>query len=314
MRFAGCLRLSCLLGYTFPTMPHVSIWCKRIDTFKKQIFGVAATVFILSSCSLAANPLSPATQTSSSTNAGGLNAQIPIPVAIGALGQQDATALQEVVEHLAVVGLAPWAGMQGTGQIVYGSKDLSAYPATLSMFSGNRFRLDAQSDKGEMSLRIHGPVGKIQGSSGVVETIPPDAAAVGIFPFALVRTAHFPGREASLIDHGLINEDGVQLHRMTVEIPSIGRDPVTKSRRTIAIDLYFDPASHLLIKSASSSFIADGHSAKFLRVVTYSDYRKIGTSMIPFHYDESMNGQKYWALQLSDVKLNPAFDPTYFQF
>ena len=69
-----------------------------------------------------------------------------------------------------------------------------------------------------------------------------------------------------------------------------------------------------LAKSASSSFIAVGHSAKFLRVVTYSDYRKVGTAMVPFRYDESMDGQQYWVVQLSDVQLNPVLDATYFQF
>jgi hypothetical protein len=245
---------------------------------------------------------------------GAIDGDIVVPNATGALGHQDAAALKEITEHLAVVGSAPWLGMQGTGQIVYGAKDPTAYSATLSILQNDRFRLDAQTNKGEMSLRIHGPVGKIQGSGGPTETIPPDTAAAGIFPFGLVRTVHFPGRDTSLIDHGLTTAGGVQLHRITVETPSIGRDPVTKSRRTIAIDLYFDPATHLLAKSASSSFIAVGHSAKFLRVVTYSDYRKVGTAMVPFRYDESMDGQQYWVLQLSDVQLNPVFDVTYFQF
>ncbi len=204
--------------------------------------------------------------------------------------------------------------MQGTGQIVYGTKDPTTYDATLSMIGSDRFRLDAQTNKGEMSIRISGRVGKIQGSGASSSTIPPETAAIGIFPFGLVRMAHFPGRETSLIDHGLIAEDGVELHRITVQIASIGRDPATKSRRTIPMDLYFDPTSHLLAKSASSGFIAEGHSARFLRVVTYSDYRKVGTSMVPFRYSESMDGQQYWVLQLSDVQLNPSFDATYFQF
>jgi hypothetical protein len=235
-------------------------------------------------------------------------------VTTGLLGQHDAAALKEITEHLAVVGTAPWLGMQGTGQIVFGDKDPTTYNATLSMIGSDRFRLDAQTNKGEMSIRIHGQAGKIQGAGGPAETIPPNTAAAGIFPFGLVRTGHFPGQETSLVDHGLTTVGGVQLHRITVETPSIGRDPATKSRRTIVIDLYFDPASHLLAKSASSSFPADGHSAKFLRVVTYSDYRKVGTSMIPFRYDESMDGQQYWVLQLSDVQLNPALDAAYFQF
>jgi hypothetical protein len=243
-----------------------------------------------------------------------LDRDVAIPKATGALGRQDTAALKEITEHLATVGSAPWLGMQGTGQIVYGAKDPTAYSATLSILGNDRFRLDSQTNKGEMSLRIHGQVGKIQGTGGPAETIPPEAAAAGIFPFGLVRTLHFPGPETSLIDHGLTTVGGVQLHRITAETPSIGRDPVTKSRRTVAIDLYFDPASHLLAKSASSSFIAVGHSAKFLRVVTYSDYRKVGTAMVPFRYTESMDGQQYWALQLSDAQLNPALDAAYFRF
>jgi hypothetical protein len=248
------------------------------------------------------------------TSALGFDTDVAIPKATGALGRQDAAALREITEHLATIGSAPWLGMQGTGQIVYGAKDPTAYSATLSILGNDRFRLDAQTNKGEMSLRIQGPVGKIQGGDGPAETIPPETAAAGIFPFGLVRTLHFPGPETSLIDHGLTTVGSVQLHRITVETPSIGRDPVTKSRRTIAIDLYFDPASHLLAKSASSSFIAVGHSAKFLRVVTYSDYRKVGTAMVPFRYTESMDGQQYWVLQLSDAQLNPALDAAYFRF
>jgi hypothetical protein len=245
---------------------------------------------------------------------GAFDGDIVIPNATGVLGQQDAGAIKEITEHLAVVGPAPWLGMQGTGQIVYGAKDPTAYSATLAMLGRDQFRLDAQTSKGEMSIRIHGQVGKIQGNGGPEETIPSDTAAAGIFPFGLVRTVHFPGQTTSLIDHGLTTVGGVQLHRISVETPSIGRDPVTKSRRMIAIDLYFDPASHLLAKSASSSLMAVGHSAKFLRVVTYGDYRKVGSVMVPFRFSESMDGQQYWVLQLSDAQLNPALDATYFQF
>jgi hypothetical protein len=69
--------------------------------------------------------------------------------------------------------------MQGTGQIVYGPKDSTAYRATLSIHENDRFRLDAQTNTGEMSLRIHGQVGMIQGSGGPAETIPPGTAAAG---------------------------------------------------------------------------------------------------------------------------------------
>lgn len=236
------------------------------------------------------------------------------PTTSGTLGRVDQAALTEITAHLTAVGAVAWTGMQGTGQIVYGAKDPTSYNATFSTMGTDQYRLDAQTNKGEMSIRIRGDVGKIQGGGGPATAIPVETALVGIFPFALVRGAHFPGPTTSLIDHGLITEGGAELHRITVEFGSVGRDPVTKSRRTVAIDLYFDPTSHLLAKSASSSFVAEGHSAKFLRVVAYSDYRQVGTSMVPFRYTESMDGDQYWVLQLSDVQLSPALPATYFQF
>jgi len=66
--------------------------------------------------------------------------QMPIPVATGAPGQQDTAAAKEITEHLTIVGSVPWLGMQGTGQIVYGSKDTTAYSATLSMMEVLRDR------------------------------------------------------------------------------------------------------------------------------------------------------------------------------
>jgi hypothetical protein len=274
--------------------------------------SIGQTFFLLVMVCIASHAQS--TPITNSPNSASLDTDVAIPKATGVLGQQDAAALKEITEHLATVGSVLWLGMQGTGQIVYGSKNATAYSATLSMMGSNQFRLDAQTNNGEMSLRIHGPVGKVQGGGGPAGIIPPETAAVGIFPFGLVRTMHFPGPETSLIDHGITAVNGVQLHRITVEIPPIGLNPATNSKRMIAIDLYFDPASHLLVKSASSNFIALGHSPKFLRVVTYSDYRTVGAAMVPFRYSESMDGQQYWVLQLSDVQLNPTLDTTYFQF
>lgn len=252
-------------------------------------------------------------QTSSVSSAEAMDAGITRPVITGVLGRVDADALKEVTVHLAATGAAPWKGMQGTGVIVY-AQEKTSYPATLSMLGTDRFRLDAQTSKGETSIRINGLVGKIGGPGGTPFTMPPDTAAAGIFPFQMVRAAHFPGKRTTLVDHEPVTANGTQLHRISVERPTIGSNPATKSAQTIAIDFYFDPLTNLLVKSASFQAAADGHSASFLRVVTYSDYRRVGTSMIPFHYSESMDGELYWTLRLTDVQLNPTFDTTYFQF
>jgi hypothetical protein len=204
---------------------------KEFKPVMRSRFG-AMLCFFTGVCCLA----SPSFGQSSSPQAIG---GIVIPVATGKLGQKDAAALTEATNHLAAVGTG-WVGMQGTGTITY-STDTNAYAATLSNLGGDRFRLDAQTKNGGTSIRIHGLLGKIQGSDGKMEAIPADTAAVELFPFELPRVANFPGSSGSLVDHGLVNIGGTQLHRLTFETASIGRNPLTNSPQTAATDLYFDP-------------------------------------------------------------------------
>ncbi len=244
---------------------------------------------------------------------GPLDGDVLIPVPTGVIGQKDAAALTELANDLAAVGTSPWGGMQGTGTITI-AQDPTPYSATLSNLGGDCYRLDAQLTKGAMSIRIHHRMGKIQDSDGTVSVLPPETASLELFPFALLRAPHFPSASASLLDHGLVSVGGAELHRITFEFAGIGRNPATKSTQTNAIDLYFDPTSHLLIKSATSIHLVGGRQTTFLSVVTYGDYRRVATSMVPFRYTETLQGQQYRTLQLSSVQLNPALSPTYFEF
>jgi hypothetical protein len=94
----------------------------------------------------------------------------------------------------------------------------------------------------------------------------------------------------------------------------IGNDPVTNKRNTVAIDFYFDPKSHLLIKSATSGSTDGDKRVHCLTVVTYSDYRIVNTSLIPFRYTETVDGGISRILQLSSVQLSPALGTAYFEF
>jgi hypothetical protein len=226
-----------------------------------------------------------------------------MPTASGVLGQIDPAALAEVQDHLLVVGSSPWIGMQGTGEITYARQDPTLYAATLSNMGFNSFRLDAQSKKGQMSIRIHRGLGEIQSSDGTILTIPSETAVLGLFPFERLRAANFPEPDTSLIDHGLVTVDGVELHRITFE-----------SKTTNATDLYFDPSTHLLVKTANAVFMDSARRATFLSVVTYGDYRKVGAILIPFSYAETIEGEQYRTLRLSDVQLNPGLTSSYFSF
>ena len=93
-----------------------------------------------------------------------------------------------------------------------------------------------------------------------------------------------------------------------------GNGQVQSLNSAVTADFYFDPTSHLLIKSVCPVLMGAGHPVTFLSVVTYSDYRKVGTAMIPFRYTETLNGQLYRTLQLSGVQLSPDLTSQYFQF
>jgi|GEM_PF-1907765 len=237
------------------------------------------------------------------------------PTASAPLGQADAAAATELkAANSALAGSTSWTGLQATGTITYAT-DPTQFNVTLSNLGSNKFRLDTQTQTGVESIRISGRVGRVQSEDGTVTAIDPDTAIMGIFPFEILTKGASPGKNTALVDHGTASTaTGQSAHRVTFELSSILRDPATKSQKTLPIDLYFDPATHLLIKSVSSVLIPGARLVPFLSVVTYSDYRTVGTSLIPFHYVETINGQPYRTLQLTSAQTNPTLSQTYFQF
>lgn len=238
---------------------------------------------------------------------------IPLPTASGVLGRADAGASAELIAHLKAVGLSPWTGMQGTGQIAYGN-DPATYSATLTIIGSTEFRLDAGTERGQFSMRIDGSRGEIQEADGRRTLILPNTAASGLVQFQLLRQADFPNPKTSLLDRGIVTVKNQALHRLTYEFPAVVAALPMQKQQTIAADLYFDPMTHLLVKSANTIRINGAGNHDFLREITYEDYRQVGSSMIPFRYTETLNGQKLWTLQFSDVQLSPNLQTTYFEF
>jgi hypothetical protein len=204
--------------------------------------------------------------------------------------------------------------MQGTGTITYGSQDPTGYSASLSNLGADRFRLDVQTKKGLESVRIDGRGGKVQSTDGKISLIPSDVASLAIFPFELPRVRNLHGGLATLHDRGLVLIGGVQLHRITYESQTLDLPLKGRTQPTSSIYMYFDPATHLLIKTASLVHLPQSRPVGFLSVVTYGDYRKVDGVLIPFRYSETVEGELCRTLQLSDVQLNPGLDSTYFDF
>jgi len=176
------------------------------------------------------------------------------------------------------------------------------------------FRLDTQNRNGPISIRVKGRAGAAQFGKNPVMPMDPDTAVLGIFPFEIVGKANQAAKSASLLDQGSEPNNGVSLHRVTLAVPSASLSISTKSQGTVPIDLYFDPVTHMLVKSVCSVFVPGARHVPFVSAVTYSDYRMVGDSVVPFQYAESINGHPYQTLQLTSVQLNPSLPANYFRF
>jgi hypothetical protein len=221
VRVADATRLR-FLPFVFP---------RRLGTLQATFTGrhwILLVCFGLASSNLLAQSNAPNISSKSSRQSlGPFDKDIVIPDAKGPLGQRDSGASSELSKHLTVVGASSWTGVVGTGQITYGTTDSTAYSATLSILGGTGFRLDSQTSRGPLSIRISGRHGTIQEADGRQFPILPDTAATGIVQFVQPRLPNFPGATGSLLDRGPIVVDGVSMHRVTIESPGAGHDLVT---------------------------------------------------------------------------------------
>ncbi|MGH9585786.1 MAG: hypothetical protein ACRD3F_02460 [Acidobacteriaceae bacterium] len=237
---------------------------------------------------------------------------VPMPTFVGALGQKDARALQEFVDYLKAVNIFSWKGMQASGTLTdsLGNAD----PATLTIVNGDQFRLDVQKPRGERSTRISGSYGKTLEVDGKSFSMVPATARAGLLAFPQLLVATFPTSNTSFIDRGLVQIGGGSFHRITLEELAFTDATAIDSRNINVTDLYFDPSSHLLLKSASAVQLDSADREQYLIVVTYSNYENVQGTLIPCTYSQSMNGQPQWTLRLNSPSLQPSVDSTYFYF
>lgn len=248
-------------------------------------------------------------------NPGLTDSDYSFPASTGILGQTDSSAVSELSAHLSAAGAVPWRGLQATGSISYGGSSSGEYPATLSILGENRFRLDATTPTGTTSIRIHGQMRQVQIENHAVLTQVSDSGTAALVLFQLPRASTFLGSKLSIIDHGMVTLGASSYHRLSYQLPSLGFSTVSGSAaKTTAIDLYFDPVTHLVSASAAIIVIPGSRNVTALRVVTYADYRPVDGQMIPFRYTESVGGQLQWTLRLSDVSTTPTLSEPAFTF
>jgi hypothetical protein len=246
---------------------------------------------------------------------GAEDGDVVVPKSILPLGQKDVSALEVIASFLKTVNGAAWSGMQATGTETYPSGDTSQQSAaTLTIQSGDAFRLDIETSEGKRSIRMHGSIGQTLDSKGVNHYLPLATARGGLVAFPKLMIAAFPSEQISVLDQGMVSIDGKPLRRITVEEPVFAGTVPTTYDQVSTSDLYFDPTSNLLIKSVGYIQLTSLDRERYIQAITYSDYRTVDNMLLPFAYSQTLNGQRMWSLQLASVQLKPAVDHSYFQF
>jgi len=242
-----------------------------------------------------------------------------LPQSVLLVPRQDAGALAEIQAYRSAISLGQWVDMQGTGEFTSTATDSTGGSgpenATLWIWNHYGYRLDVQKPKGMSSLRMDGAYGTVQHADGKMKQMDARDAVAGLLAFPVLMEANFPASNVMLIDQGTAPVDGTALHRITVEKPWPG-DPVdaTGNPLTTVTDLYFNPQTHLLMKSANGVLGSDPSPERLLRVITYGNYQEVNGMEVPSQYRETINGQILWTLQLNQIRLNQGLPESDFYF
>jgi hypothetical protein len=282
------------------------------------LFGIAASY---SAHGQTSTPSSPQTQAQSPQPVdftrirGAEDGDVVVPKSVLPLGQKDASALEVVASFLKTVNGAAWSGMQATGTQTYPSGDTSQQSAaTLTLQSGDAFRLDVEASEGKRSIRIKGSIGQTLDSKGVNHYLPLATARGGLVAFPKLMIAAFSEEQISVIDRGTVLIEGKPLHRLTIEEPVFAGTTPTSSDQVSTTDFYFDPTSNLLVKSVGNVQLDSLDRERYVQAITYGDYRTVDNMLLPFAYSQTLNGQRLWSLQLTAIQLKPTVESSYFQF
>ncbi len=208
----------------------------------------------------------------------------------------DAAALQSVLAFVKASGVTNWQGMTAEGMITYtGQKQ--GYPAHLKVLGDSRFRLDVDESKGRTTTLMLGRLGVFLAADGKLDAISPAVSTLGLVAFPRLLSVQYPTANSILTFNGAVTVGGKALERVTLDDPdgdAVGAPWITE-------DLYFDPATSLLAKSAALVRLSSSDSALYMLETDYSDYRSVNGVNLPHTIARSMNGQPSWTLTLTTI-------------
>ena len=221
----------------------------------------------------------------------------------------DTAALGEVLSFVATTGVTGWLGLTAHGTMTFAG-DPVLYPATLSLLGSDKCRLDVSKPLGLESTIYSGSQGLFVSATNERSVVSSDVSVAGLLAFPRLLSADYPLKHSLVSDGGVVSIGGIQLHRVTLDDPST--DGLGSPWKTS--DLYFDPTNGTLVQSASFSHLRSSDAAMYMIATTYEDYRRIGAISLPYRFQNKLNGQPQWTLQLTDVDLHALPNLSLFTF
>ena len=241
---------------------------------------------------------------------------IPLPalsVPAASTGQTTTPLFQLILQTL---GASVWQGFQATGTITYsGSAPVQQGSASLTVAQDGSTRLDVVSSVGDTSLRIHGRSGTFQDAQGKQHPLQVIDAQNSLFPYPLLLSPAFSTLSELSMQTGTVQLGSSNFDKVSLWRPAIKERPFSAFHDNVVVtDHYFYPTTHFLYKSADFVRSLDGSPQRYLRVITYADYRLVGGVQLPFRYSETINGEPAWTLQLQQATPGAPTSIVYYSF
>jgi hypothetical protein len=235
---------------------------------------------------------------------------IPFPSTSIPLGDS-AQAANLLQAYLQAVGAAQWQGVSATGTMTYaGNEAAPEGSATLTITREGSTRLDVTNSKGTTSLRIRGAGGAFQDIKGTRHRLPIVNASAGLFAYPFLLSQASQKTQGLSLAAGTLQLDGRLFNRLSVGRPAAAGSAAAQNSE----DIYLSSDTNLPYKSAAFVGSVDGSLQRYLKVITYEDYRQVDGVEIPFRYIETINGQRAWTLQLEEAQPVTTTDESYFTF
>jgi hypothetical protein len=290
-------------------MDHFQFKHAQRRTFSSGIL-LAVTLIFYGTAALRSGAQSTSSNVNNSTRImGAQDSDLPVPPTSVKVGRKDASALAALAEYISQLSLASVTGIQATGTL---TDQFSSSPATLTYDNQGSLRLDISRSQGQTSIRMQGGYGAILGPAGSKHTLTAATASGEWLPSPLLLLFKYNDGQTTVIDQGIVNTSTGALHRITLGFPAL--TPSSPAQPTTVIDVYVNPSTNLVTKTASEIRLDTRDRASYLQVVTYGSYKSQAGSLLPFTYAVTLNGQPQWTLQLDSVSLNPSLTASYFRF